>query len=68
MSHLQFANDTIFFSRVNMEDLQNFKVILMDFRHISSLKISLDKSILSDINMSQHQIIVFASTFERKVF
>lgn len=36
---LQFANDTIFFSRASMEDLQNLKLILLVFWHISRLKI-----------------------------
>ena len=40
MSHLQFANDTILFSSVNREDLQNLKLILLIFRHILGLKIN----------------------------
>lgn len=35
-----------------MEDLQNFKLILLVFGCISGLKINLDKSTLSGINMS----------------
>lgn len=52
LSHLQFANDIIFFLRVNMEELQNFRLILIVFRRISRLKINVNKSTLSIINMS----------------
>ena len=31
LSHLQFIDDTIFFSKASMEDMQNLKLILLDF-------------------------------------
>lgn len=52
VSHLQFAKDTIFFSRASMEDLQNLKLILLVYGNTSWLTINLDKSILSRINTS----------------
>lgn len=46
--HLRFANDTIFFSKANMEDLQNLKLILKVFGSISRLhtlqKLLIDQS------------------------
>ena len=52
VSHLQFAKDTIFFSRASMEDLQNLKLILLVYGNTSWLTIDLDKSTLSRINTS----------------
>ncbi|RVW36137.1 putative ribonuclease H protein [Vitis vinifera] len=44
VSHLQFANDTIFFSSTREEDLLTLKSVLLVFGHISGLKVNLDKS------------------------
>lgn len=52
VTYLCFVDDNIFSSRVGMEDLQNFKLILLVFGCISGLKINLDKSTLFGINMS----------------
>ncbi|RVX20328.1 Transposon TX1 uncharacterized 149 kDa protein [Vitis vinifera] len=38
VSHLQFADDTIFFSNTREEDLQTLKSLLLAFGHISGLK------------------------------
>ena len=55
MSHLQFADDTIFFSRAFYEKLHSLKLILLVFRRLSGLRINLNKSTLSGINISQNQ-------------
>lgn len=52
VSHLQFAKDTIFFSRASIQYLQNLKLILLVYGNISWLTINLDKSTLSRINTS----------------
>ncbi|KAL6327488.1 hypothetical protein AAG906_021561 [Vitis piasezkii] len=44
VSHLQFADDTIFFSNSYVEDLQTLKSLLLVFGQISGLKVNLDKS------------------------
>ncbi|RVW54309.1 putative mitochondrial protein [Vitis vinifera] len=41
--HLQFADDTIFFSNSCAEELQTLKSLLLVFRQISGLKVNLDK-------------------------
>lgn len=64
---LQFAVDTIFFSRASIEDLQNLKLILLVYGKLSGLNINLDKSTLSGINTSQDLIIRFALMLECKV-
>ena len=56
VSHLQFSNDTIFFSRASMEDLQNLKLILLVFGVFSGLRINLNKSTHFGINTSHDQI------------
>ena len=66
--HLQYADDTIFFSRAYMEDLQNIKLILLVFGHISRLKINLDKSTLTGIPMNQNQTTRLALMLKYKVF
>lgn len=52
MSLLQFVNDTIFFFRASLENLQKLKLILLVFGEMSGLKINLQKSTLSGINIS----------------
>ena len=53
VSHLQFVDDTIFFSNSREEDLQTLKILLLVFRHISGLKVNLDKSNIYGINLDQ---------------
>lgn len=53
VSLLQFASNTIFFSRASTKDLQNLKLIHLFYRQISRLRINLDKSTISGINTSQ---------------
>ena len=43
VSLLQFADDTIFFSKASLEHLQNLKIILLVFGQVSGLKINLEK-------------------------
>ena len=67
-SRLQFADDTIFFSRAALEDLQTLKQILMVFRHLSGLQINLNKNTLSRINISHDQTTKLASLLDCAVF
>ena len=41
VSHLQFADDTIFFSNTCVEELQTLKSLLLVFGQISGLKVNL---------------------------
>ena len=56
VSHLQFADDTIFFSSTCVEELQTLKFILLVFRQISGFKVNLDKSNLYGINLDQDHL------------
>ena len=56
VSHLQFADDTIFFSNSCAEELQTLKSLLLVFGQISGLKVNLDKSNLFGINLDQNHL------------
>ena len=56
VSLLQFADDTIFFSKASMEHLQNLKIILLVFGQVSGLKINLEKSTISVISTRQEPL------------
>ena len=51
VSHLQFADVTIFFSNSCAKELQTLKSLLLVFRQIFGLKVNLDKSNLFGINL-----------------
>ena len=63
VSLLQFADDTIFFSKASLEHLQNLKIILLVFGQVSRLKINLEKSTISGINTRQKLLSSLASVF-----
>ena len=56
VSHLQFANDTIFFSSTREEDMMTLKSVLLVFGLISGLKVNLDKSNIYGINLEQNHL------------
>ena len=64
VSHLQFADDTIFFSKASFKELYSFKLILLVFGRLSGLRINLNKSTLLGINIRQDQTARLASLLE----
>ncbi|KAJ9685197.1 hypothetical protein PVL29_017290 [Vitis rotundifolia] len=62
VSLLQFADDTIFFSKASLEHLQNLKIILLVFGQVLGLKINLENTI-SGINTGQELLSSLASVF-----
>ena len=66
VSHLQFADDTIFFSNTSEEDLQTFKSLLLAFGQISGLKVNLDKSNIYGINLKQNRLSRLAELLDCK--
>ena len=66
VSHLQFANDTIFFSSTREEDLLTLKSVLLVFGHISGLKVNLDKSNIYGINLGQNHLHRLAELLDCK--
>ncbi|RVW87835.1 putative ribonuclease H protein [Vitis vinifera] len=56
VSHLQFVDDTIFFSSTREEDMMTLKSVLLVFGHISGLKVNLDKSNIYGINLEQNHL------------
>ena len=56
VSHLQFADDTFFFSKSFAEELQTLKSLLLAFGQISRLKVNLNKNNLFGINLDQNHL------------
>ena len=68
VSHLQFADDTIFFSSTREEDMPTLNSVLLVFRHISGLKVNLDKSNVYGINLEQNHLSRLVELLDCKVF
>ncbi|RVW56151.1 hypothetical protein CK203_080774 [Vitis vinifera] len=66
VSHLQFVDDTIFFSNTSEEDLQTLKSLLLVFGQISGLKVNLDKSNIYGINLEQNHLSRLAELLDCK--
>ena len=68
VSHLQFADDTIFFSSSREEDMMTLKNVLLVFGHISGLKVNLDKGNIYGINLEQNHLSRLAEMLDCKAF
>ena len=68
VSHLQFADDTLLFARASLEELISLKLILLVSRRLSRLKMNLNKSTLSGINITLDQRVKLASLLDCAVF
>ena len=66
MFHLQFVDDTIFFSNTREEDLQTLKSLLLVFGHIFGLKVNLNKSNINGINLEQNHLSRLAELLDCK--
>ena len=66
VSHLQFVDNTIFFSNSCTEELQTLKSLLLVFGQISRLKVNLDKSNLFGINLDQNHLCRLALLLDCK--
>ncbi|KAJ9691416.1 hypothetical protein PVL29_013559 [Vitis rotundifolia] len=66
VTHLQFADDTIFFSNTSEENLQTLKSLLLVFGQISGLKVNLDKSNIYGINLEQNHLSRLADLLDCK--
>ena len=64
--HLQFADDSIFFSNTREEELQTLKSLLLVFGHIYGLKVNLDKSNIYGINLDQNHLSRLAELLDCK--
>ena len=68
VTHLQFADDTIFFSNAREEDLQTLKSLLLVFGHIFGLKVNLNKSNIYGINLDQNHLFRLVKLLDCKAF
>ncbi|RVW16209.1 Transposon TX1 uncharacterized 149 kDa protein [Vitis vinifera] len=66
VSHLQFADDAIFFSNSREEELQTLKSLLLVFGHIFGLKVNLNKSSIYGINLDQAHLSRLAEMLDCK--
>ncbi|RVW27498.1 LINE-1 retrotransposable element ORF2 protein [Vitis vinifera] len=66
VSHLQFADDTIFFSSTREKDMMTLKNVLLVFGHISGLKVNLYKSNIYCINLEQNHLSRLAEMLDCK--
>ena len=67
VSHLQYANCTIIFYELVMDQLLNVKRLLKCFQVMSSLKINFQKSSLFGIDIAQQTLVEWAHTICCKV-
>lgn len=56
ISHLQFADDTIFFCNNDLEEILNIKRLLRWFQHMSGLKINFEKSMLCGVKVQDQTV------------
>lgn len=67
ISHLQFADDTICFIKVEEKQVKILKHISLMFETISGLKVNLSKSSMADIDVDEVVLGNFAEEFRCKV-
>ena len=68
VSHLQFVDDTVLFARASLEELISLKLILLVSGRLSRLRMNLNKSTLSGINITIDQTTRLASLPDCAVF
>ncbi|GJV36397.1 reverse transcriptase domain, reverse transcriptase zinc-binding domain protein [Tanacetum coccineum] len=56
VSHLQYANDTIFFGEWNVENARVLMCILKCFKEVSGLKVNLNKSLVYGVGVPKNEI------------
>lgn len=56
VSHLQFADDTIFFCNNDMNEILHLKTILRWFQEISGLKVNYSKSMLCGVRVPEQVV------------
>ncbi|GJY77619.1 reverse transcriptase domain, reverse transcriptase zinc-binding domain protein [Tanacetum coccineum] len=61
VSHLQYADDTIFFGEYNKENAKNLMCILKYFERVSGLKVNLNKSRMYGVGVNSREVSNMAS-------
>ncbi|GKB69914.1 putative RNA-directed DNA polymerase [Tanacetum coccineum] len=60
VSHLQYANDTIYFGEWDKENAKNLMCILKCFERVSGLKVNLNKSRLYGVGVNSDEVVNMA--------
>ena len=61
VSMLQYADDTLFFSKASIQSVLNLKAILKCFELASGLKVNYSKSKVGGVGVNSNQMMIFAS-------
>lgn len=67
ISHLQFANDNMYFLDANLDQVLNLKLVMRIFESILGLKINLSKPSMAGIGVKDRLLSRFADSFGCKV-
>ncbi|XP_071727305.1 uncharacterized mitochondrial protein AtMg01250-like [Rutidosis leptorrhynchoides] len=67
ISHLQYADDTIFFCEWNPQNIRNLMKLLKCFELTSGLKINYGKSSLFGLGVDQHETAFMAKCYDCKI-
>ena len=66
ITYLQFADDTVIFSKANLDKITSIKRILRCFEILLGLKINFRKSIVSGVGLETDHVKEFAIVFRCK--
>ncbi|XP_071688703.1 uncharacterized protein [Rutidosis leptorrhynchoides] len=67
ISHLQYADDTIYFGEWNPHNIRNLMKLLKCFEHTSGLNVNYQKSMLFGLGVEYHEIEAMAKCFKCKI-
>jgi hypothetical protein len=67
MSHLQFADDTLFLGTKSWANIRALRAVLVLFEMMSNLKVNFNKSMLVGVNISTSWLQDAASALQCKV-
>lgn len=60
VSHLQYADETIFFGEWESGNARNLMCIMKCFEEVSGLKVNMDKSRLNGVEVTKREVIALA--------
>lgn len=67
LTHLQYADNTVFFIQNTLQNIENLKFLLFCFEEVSGLKIKYNKSEVFIIGISEEDLELIADAFNYKL-